>query len=123
MGHRDLSCPVHNRHVDRLHDSLHTSLRPSLQAPVCREVADVSRTEAVEEIIGVFCRAQTHAFGLNREQLVEAFRSMFVDAEARKIEYLMLALLQPERHAYLVEQLSDWARGHARAVANGEVRV
>lgn len=111
MGSRDLLCPIDNSEVRRHHDRLHAML------------ADVDRNQAAGEIIGVFCGAQTHAFGLNREQLVEAFRSMFVDAEERKIEYLMLTLLQPERFAYLAEMQTEWARGYARAVANGEVRV
>lgn len=111
MGHREFPCSIDSQEVRRHHDRLHATL------------ADVDRDQAASEITGVFCGTQTHAFGLNREELVEAFRSMFVDAEDRKIEYLMLSLLQPERYAYLAEQMSDWAKGHARAVANGEVRV
>jgi hypothetical protein len=111
MGYRDFSCSNDNPEARRQHDRLHAVL------------ADVPRAQAAEEIIGVFYGAQTHAFGLNREQLVEAFRSMFVDAEDRKIEYLILSLLQPERFAYLAEMQTAWAKGYARAVANGEVRV
>lgn len=111
MGHRDQLCAIDSPETRTYHDRLHT------------ELPEVKRDQAAAEITGVFCGTQTHAFGLNREELVEAFRSMFVDAEDRKIEYLMLALLQPERFAYLRQMQTDWARGHARAVANGEVRV
>lgn len=108
MGYRDFPCAINNAHVNELHDLQH---------------ADVPRAEAVEQITNVFRGTESEAFGMDREHLVEAFRSMFVDAEDRRIEYLMLALLQPDRYAYLAEQMSDWAKGHARAVANGEVRV
>lgn len=111
MGYRDFPCAIDNAETDRMHDGAWNS------AP------DVSRQEAAAEIANVFCGTQTHAFGLDREHLVEAFRSMIVDADDRRIEYLMLSLLHPERFAYLAEMQSDWARGYARAVANGEVRV
>lgn len=111
MGYRDFPCVIDNAETDRMHDAAWNS------AP------DVSRQDAAAEITNVFCGTQSHAFGLDREHLVETFRSMFVDADDRRIEYLMLSLLHPERYAYLAEMQSDWVRGYARAVANGEVRA
>ena len=114
MGHRDFLCPVENRHVAHLHDLMHDS------------VPDVSSQQAAEEIAAVFAGLRTHAFGLNREQLVEAMRSKFIEAADKEIEYLALASILPERYGRLIGWGSEWSMGmreYARQIANDEVRI
>ncbi len=114
MGHRDFLCANDSPYVDRLHDALHDS------------VPDVSTQQAAEDIAAVFAGMRTHAFGLNREQLVEAMRSRLIEAADKEIEYLALASILPERYGRLIGWGSEWSMGmreYARQIANDEVRI